>query len=90
MQTHRENNITKPKSKFSLSITTTKPAIPNTVTQAMRDENWRKALGEEMNAQIRNNTFELVPPAPNHNVITTKSIFTLTYLPNGLLDRYKA
>jgi histone deacetylase 1/2 len=92
MRTRAKNHITKPKTKLSLLAKTvqTRPQIPNTVNQALRDEKWRNAMGEEINAQIRNNTFELVPPKPNQNVISTKWIFTLKYLPNGTLDRYKA
>ena len=92
MRTRAKNNITKPKSKFTLLAQTVqaRPQIPTTVNQALRDEKWRNAMGEEFNAQIRNRTFELVPPAPNQNVIATKWIFTLKYLPNGALDRYKA
>uniref|UniRef100_A0A1J3HVA2 Retrovirus-related Pol polyprotein from transposon TNT 1-94 n=2 Tax=Noccaea caerulescens TaxID=107243 RepID=A0A1J3HVA2_NOCCA len=92
MQTRSKNNITKPKIKYSLTTTTTpaQPFIPTTVSQAMRDPNWRHAMGEEINSQIRHHTFDLVPPAPNQNVIATKWIFTLKYLPDGSLDRYKA
>lgn len=43
-------------------------------------------MGEEIDAQLRNNTYELVPPKPNHNVIDTKWIFTLKYLPNVVID----
>ena len=56
----------------------------------MRDPNWRNSMGDEYNAQIRNNTFELVPLKPNQNVIATKWIHTIKYLPNGSLDRYKS
>ncbi|KAG7534176.1 Integrase catalytic core [Arabidopsis thaliana x Arabidopsis arenosa] len=86
MQTRRKNNIIKPKSKLSLAAITAKPSIPNTVTQALRDEKWRKAMSEEIYAQIRNNTFDLVPSKPGQNVIATKWIFTLKYLPNGVID----
>ena len=92
MRTRAKNNITKPITRLTLLAhpNKTKPYIPNTVNQAMRDQKWRDAMSEEINAQIRNNTFELVPPAPYQNVISTKWIFTLKYLPNGVLDRYKA
>lgn len=92
MRSRAKNHITKPKQKLSLTATKipTKPYIPNTVNQALRDQKWRDAMSEEMNAQIRNNTFELVPPSPHQNLISTKWIFTLKYLPSGVLDRYKA
>lgn len=47
-------------------------------------------MSVEYDAQIANHTFELVPPAPNQNVIGSKWIHTLKYLPNGVLDRYKS
>lgn len=84
-----KNYITKPKTKYSLSVATT-PIIPTTVTQAMRDEKWRNAMFMVFDAVVRNGTFDLVPPMPTQNVIPTKWIYTLKYLPNGSLDRYKA
>lgn len=60
------------------------------MAEALLDPNWRQAMCAEINAQTRNGTFDLVPPAPNQNVIGCKWVFTLKYLPNGVLDRYKA
>lgn len=89
MTTRAKNNISKPKTKISLNVTT-RPVIPTTVNQALRDKNWRNAMSDEYNAVTRHHTYDLVPPAPNQNVIDTKWIYTLKYLPNGYLDRYKA
>ena len=60
------------------------------MNQALRDPRWRNACTDEFNAVTRNHTYDLVPPAPGQNVIDTKWIFTLKYLPNGNIDRYKA
>ena len=94
MHTRLKNNITKPTSKFSLTATTgntpLKPYIPKTVAEALRDPNWRKAMCDEINAQLRNGTSELVPPVPSQNVVGCKWVFTIKYLPNGEIDRYKA
>ncbi|CAA7035663.1 unnamed protein product [Microthlaspi erraticum] len=90
MTTRSKNNITKPLTKFSLNVSKTRPYIPTTVNQALRDPKWRNAMGDEFNAQVRNHTFDLVPPHPHQHVIDTKWIFTLKYLPSGILDRYKA
>jgi len=60
------------------------------VNQALRDPRWRNACTDEFNAVTRNHTYDLVPPVPGQNVIDTKWIFTLKYLPNGNIDRYKA
>ena len=45
---------------------------------------------EEINAQIRNGTHELVPPRLDQNVVGCKWIFTIKYLPDGSVNRYKA
>ena len=45
---------------------------------------------DEINAQLRNGTSELVPPEKYQNVIGCKWVFTIKYLPNGEIDRYKA
>ena len=68
MKTHSRNNITKPKTKYSLTIKTT-PIIPTTLNQALRDRKWRNSMSEEFNAVKRNHTYDLVPPDPNQDVI---------------------
>lgn len=88
MRTRAKNNITKPSKKLTL-IAETKPFIPKTVNQAMQDEKWINAMGEEYNDQIRNKTFELVPPEPHQNVIPTKWLYIIKYLANDELDKYK-
>lgn len=56
----------------------------------MRDPDWRNASTEEFNAQIKNRTWDLVPPHPSQNVIGCRWIFTTKLLPDGILDRYKS
>lgn len=92
MQTHAKNKITKPTKKLTFIATSPdpKPEIPTSVAQALRDQRWRESMGDEYKAQIRNGTFELVHPDPAQNVIPTKWVHTIKYLPNGVLDRYKS
>lgn len=45
---------------------------------------------DEINALVRTRTFKLVPPEATQNIVGCKWIFTLKYLPDGTLDRYKA
>lgn len=90
MRTRGKNNITKPVQKYSLNTVKLKPTIPKTVAEALNDPNWRNAMLEEINAQIRNGTHELVPPRLDQNVVGCKWIFTIKYLPDGSVDRYKA
>lgn len=45
---------------------------------------------EEFDAQFRNFTWSLVPPAPYQNLIGTKWIFKLKYLSDGSVHKHKA
>lgn len=89
MRTRSKNQIVKPKTKFSLTIQT-KPFIPTTLNQALRDEKWRNSMSDEFNAVQRNHTYDLVPPKPHHNVIPTTWIHTIKYLPSGTIDMHKS
>lgn len=64
--------------------------IPTTVAQAMKDPHWRNAMAEEIDAQMKNHTWDVVPPTSTQNVISCKWIFTLKYRPDGSIERYKA
>ncbi|BAT81880.1 hypothetical protein VIGAN_03178800 [Vigna angularis var. angularis] len=59
--TRSKNNITKPKSKLNLHLTTKQPIEPFTITQALRDPDWRAAMQTEYDALCKNNTWDLVP-----------------------------
>ncbi|KAG7543090.1 Ribonuclease H-like superfamily [Arabidopsis thaliana x Arabidopsis arenosa] len=92
MRTRAKNQITKPKTKFSLTtaLTPVMPVIPTTVAQALKDPNWRNAMSEEINAQFKNHTWDLVPATAARHIITCKWIFTLKFNVDGSIARYKA
>ncbi|XP_019085320.1 PREDICTED: uncharacterized protein LOC109126311 [Camelina sativa] len=60
------------------------------MAQALRDPNFRKAMSEEIDAQMRHHTWDLEKPPPSKQVIPSKWIFTLKYNPDGSIARYKA
>ena len=92
MKTRSKNNISKPKTKtsFLASVAKLKPKIPKTVAEALKDPRWRQAMVDEINAQLRNGTSELVPSEQYQNVVGCKWVFTIKYKANGEIDRYKA
>ena len=61
-----------------------------TVTQALKDQKWRRAMSEEYDALVRNGTWELVPPESSHNIVGCKWIFRTKRNSEGSIDRYKA
>ena len=92
MRTRSKNNITKPIKKLSLVVAGRKssPTEPTTITQAMKDENWRKACSSEFDALTVNQTWDLVPPQSSKNIVGCRWVFTTKFLSNGVIERYKA
>jgi hypothetical protein len=63
-----------PVDKLSLSATSslTLSPVPTSVRAALTDPSWRRAMEEEYDALIANNTWELVPRPVGSNVVTGK------------------
>lgn len=47
-------------------------------------------MSTEIDAQLRNHTWYLEPPAAHQNVVGNKWVFKLKYLPNGKIECYKS
>lgn len=92
MQTRSKNNITKPQKKMTLTVARSLPhhTEPTTVSQALKDEKWYRSMSAEFDALTINHTWDLVPPQELQNVIGCKWVFTIKYLANGDLERYKS
>lgn len=91
MQTRAKNRILKPNPRYGLSalIGSAKDVEPRTINQAMKHKQWRAAASSEFDAQMRNRTWDLVPPPKNANIIDCKWLFRLKYLANGTIDKHK-
>ncbi|KAJ9568078.1 hypothetical protein OSB04_004044 [Centaurea solstitialis] len=63
---------------------------PQTITQALKQPQWRKAMQEEYDALLRNQTWSLVPPESVPNLVGSKWVFRTKFKPNGTIDRLKA
>ncbi|XP_072149133.1 retrovirus-related Pol polyprotein from transposon RE2 isoform X2 [Setaria viridis] len=63
---------------------------PNTLHEALADNNWKHAMDEEFLALHKNKTWRLVPPAPGRNVIDCKWVYKVKRKADGSIDRYKA
>jgi hypothetical protein len=64
--------------------------VPTSVRAALTDPSWRRAMEEEYDALIANNTWELVLRPVGSNVVTGKWIFKHKFNSDGTLERYKA
>ncbi|CAL1404046.1 unnamed protein product [Linum trigynum] len=63
---------------------------PRTVAQALRLPHWRAAMSDEVSAQIRNHTWDLVPAPPDCNILSNKWVYRTKIHPDGSLDRHRA
>jgi hypothetical protein len=57
---------------------------------ALKDPNWLKAMTEEYRALLGNDTWDLMPPPWNANIVSGKWVIRHKLKPDGSLDRYKA
>ncbi|KAK1683599.1 hypothetical protein QYE76_044447 [Lolium multiflorum] len=55
-----------------------------------QDPNWLAAMTAEYGALLANDTWDLVRPPANANVVSGKWVFRHKFKPDGSLDRYKA
>jgi len=92
MITRARNHITKPIQKLNLHATLTSftPQEPTSITQTIKDPNWRNVMSAEYNALVSNGTWELVCPTTATNIVGCKWIFRIKMNSNGSVDRYKA
>ncbi|XXG82894.1 hypothetical protein AAC387_Pa10g0771 [Persea americana] len=63
---------------------------PKTVAEVSKDDNWVKAMHEELDQIEKNKTWELVPRPKNKNVIGTKWVFINKLNEEGQVVRNKA
>ncbi|GKE19022.1 ribonuclease H-like domain-containing protein [Tanacetum coccineum] len=68
MVTRSKVEIVKANPKYNLHVTTSS-LIPKSSFHALRDPNWKQAMCDEYKALIDNNTWVLVPPPPNVNIV---------------------
>lgn len=74
MKTRAKNKIQKPNTKLNLMAQTTHQPIkiPTSVAEALKHPNWRQAMIDEIHAQLKHRTWDLVPPNGAQNLVTCK------------------
>jgi len=63
---------------------------PSCFDEAIGKHVWEKAMDEEMDALVRNDTWELVPLPSEKNVIGCKWVFKVKCNSYGSIERHKA
>lgn len=94
MQTRARDGIHKPK-RFGddyqiYFVSKSKIEEPDTIEEALNDQNWRTSMEEEFEALRRNNTWSLVPFSPTFNIVGKKCVFKVKHNYDGSIQRCKA
>ncbi|XP_031267887.1 uncharacterized protein LOC116126340 [Pistacia vera] len=63
---------------------------PKSVSEALTTSEWRQAMNEDFESLKRNNTWELVPPTSDVNIVGCKWVFKTKLKSDGTLQKYKA
>jgi len=63
---------------------------PTTFENAVKEEKWRKAMDDEIDAIERNSTWELSDLPKGHKTIGDKWVYKTKLKENGEIDKYKA
>jgi hypothetical protein len=63
---------------------------PSSLTEALSDANWKKAMDHKFDALVKNKTWHLVPLQKGTNVIDYKWVYKIKRKVDGNLDLYKA
>ncbi|KAL9995478.1 putative RNA-directed DNA polymerase [Helianthus debilis subsp. tardiflorus] len=64
--------------------------VPTTVEQALISKNWKEAMKTEMDALMKNSTWEKCIISKGKNPVGCRWVFTIKYNPDGTIERYKA
>ncbi|KAL8160791.1 hypothetical protein V2J09_012280, partial [Rumex salicifolius] len=73
--TRSKNNVFKPIQKLNLHAKLQPQTEPKTITQALKDLDWRQTMAAKFTALCLNDTWDLVLVDPTHNLVGSKSVF---------------
>jgi len=90
MITRAKSGITKPNPKYALFSVKSSYPEPKSVKEALKDEGWTNAMGEEMGTMHETDTWDLVPPEMVDRLLGCKWVFKTKLNSDGSLDRLKA
>lgn len=86
MEDYEVNGIEDPITYFALFA----DCDPMTFESAVKEEKWRQAMDDEIDAIERNDTWELIDLPPGQKSIGVKWVFKTKLKANGEVDKYKA
>jgi hypothetical protein len=87
----RSERIRKPNPRYAgVAIVVDALKEPETFEEAYSKKEWVGAMKEEMDALLRNQTWELVPKPKDVKPVSCKWVFKIKQRADGTVERYKA
>ncbi|XP_021751230.1 uncharacterized protein LOC110716888 [Chenopodium quinoa] len=90
MSNRLKHGIRKPIDKINLNAKSVTVDVTKNITQSLKRPVWRKGMDEEINALVKNHTWNLVPLNTTQNVIGCKWIFHIKTDKDSKIIQYKA
>uniref|UniRef100_A0A803PHM7 Retrovirus-related Pol polyprotein from transposon TNT 1-94-like beta-barrel domain-containing protein n=1 Tax=Cannabis sativa TaxID=3483 RepID=A0A803PHM7_CANSA len=90
MMTRAKSGIFKPKTYIGKTAIMNKLELPSSLAEALAHAGWNKAVGEEVYALKKNNTWVLVPKLPTMNIVRNKWVYRIKLNFDGSVERLKA
>lgn len=84
IETPREGNMSQSALEFNATIYGTK--LPNNIEEALENDNWRKAMEEEISALQKNGAWEKCILSEKKKVVGCKWVFTVKYKAYGTIE----
>ncbi|CAN1192604.1 Retrovirus-related Pol polyprotein from transposon TNT 1-94 [Linum perenne] len=82
------HNLSPSQQHFSLSISV--EPEPQTYWEAVRSENWKQAMNDELQALVSNGTWVITELPAGKRAIGCKWVYRVKYKADGSVERYKA
>uniref|UniRef100_A0A2N9FNP9 Uncharacterized protein n=1 Tax=Fagus sylvatica TaxID=28930 RepID=A0A2N9FNP9_FAGSY len=90
MQTRSKSGISKKKSFATSTTIDYLQTEPQTYTIASKFPQWREAMASKFAALQRQQTWQLVPPSPDQNIVGCRWVYKIKRNSDGSVSRYKA
>jgi hypothetical protein len=90
MRTRAKSGFQLPRKHLNFITTSSISPIPRTYRSALQDPHWARAMREEFDALLLNDTWRLIPSPPGANIVSSKWVYRHKYNSDGTLARYKA
>ncbi|KAM3202092.1 putative mitochondrial protein like [Capsicum annuum] len=88
--TRSQHNIYKPKTILDFMAHLSPSITPTNFKQPNKHPEWQRAMKNEFDALLNNQTWDLVPYDPTKNIVSCKWLYRLKRKVDGTIDRYKA